>query len=175
MGRIMNNHNTNSENMKMQEDPNEIAKINEFLSLAAPFVISRVKRLFESLGLDVKEQGRGNDLAFVIESGKVEVTFLPYNMMLDIATINRRATPLKFDEDVRQLDFFLAKTAHVVENKLRVVFDTLAADDPDTAIERLCQGTRSDEWLRAWKFDPKGQNVSPGQQRLSAIGEFTAT
>lgn len=153
------------------QDPNEITKINEFLSLAAPFVISRVKMLFESLGLEVQEEGRDNDLAFIIKSGEVKVTFLPYNMMLDIASLDRKAIPLKFDENVWQLDFFLAKTAPIIESKLRVVFETLAADGLDMAIERVCKGARSDERLRVWKFDPKEQGLSRDQRRLSTMGK----
>lgn len=159
------------------QDQNEITKINEFLSVAAPFVISRVKMLLQSAGLEVKEEGSGADLAFLIESGRARVKFFPYNMLLEIVTVNRNEKPLRFDENVEQFGYFLAKTAHIAESKLRVIFQTLGEDDLGVAIENICQGTKSDERIHIWRFDQDTpsparhrRGLSAGRQEASAYG-----
>lgn len=146
------------------QDPNEIEKINDFLSQAAPFVISQVKMLFESLGLEIKEEGSGADLAFLIKSGKTKLKFLPYNMMLDIASIDRKATPLKFDQNVWDLSFFLAKTGHVVETRMRFIFQMLTANNTDEAVERVCRLIKSGEEVHIWELDPENTAPASPQQ-----------
>lgn len=55
---------------------------------------------------------------------------------------------------------------------MKFIFQMLAANNADEAIERACQVIRNGERARIFKFDPKGRNLSRGQQRLLAIANF---
>lgn len=134
----------------MRQDSNEIIKINEFLFKAAPFIISWTKAWFESLGLEVEENRGGADVNFfVIKSGKVRIKFFPYNMMLDIAGVER-VTPLVFDKRVQDLDFFLHKTDCIVQRRISFIFQTLNEDNTDGIIMGDC---RARDYSSPFVFD----------------------
>jgi len=134
----------------------EIEKINNFLSLVSPVVVAIVKTILQTLGCDVREEGSGLDLAFHIKSEGKEVQFFLNNLLLEIATVNRDEDPLQFDENLRDFDYFLRKTAHVVESKLNVLFQLFGQDDIEAAIENIGQLAKQYERIRIWKFDQKG-------------------
>mgnify|MGYP000492180824 CR=1 FL=1 len=100
-------------------------------------VIGQIKMILQSTGLEVKEEGCGADLTFSIKSGEKEVKFFLQNLLLEIATIDRDEKPLRFDENLRDFDFFLAKTARLAQSKLRVLFHIFGEEDVDVAIEKI--------------------------------------
>ena len=69
--------------------------------------------------------------------------------------------PLRFDERLRDFDFFLAKTTYVVQSKLAVLSRLLGQEDVDAAIENISQNAEQYERLRIWRFHRK-----PSSERL---------
>jgi hypothetical protein len=137
------------------QNQKEIAKINHFLSLVLPIVIEIVKTILQSIDCEVKQKGRGLDMVFSIKAGKKEAEFYLQNLFLEIASIDRDEVPLRFDENLREFDYFLAKTARLAASKLNVLFHLLEEDDVDTAIENITKDAKQYERLRIWKFDQK--------------------
>lgn len=133
----------------------EIIKINCFLAIAQPIVVSVLKTMFQSLGLEVKKEGSGLDLAFSIKSGEKEVKFYLHNLLLEIVSIDRDEKPLRFDEGLRDFEYFLAKTARLTESKLNILFRLLGEENVDAAIEKINQCAKQYERIRIWRFDKK--------------------
>lgn len=139
------------------QDESEITEINDFLSLTGPAIIAQVKMILQSAGLKVRETGRGPDLTFTLKSGHKEVEFCPHNLLLDIATIDRNQEPLRFDKELRDFDYFLAKKARFVESRLKVVFQFLTEDNLDVAVDNISRNAKKDERICIWRF---GRNKS---------------
>lgn len=137
------------------QNQNEIAKINHFLRLTSPIVVGQVKILLQSAGLKLKEENHGLNLAFSIKSDEKEVKFFLYNLLLEIATVDRDEEPLRFDGNLRDFDFFLAKTARIIESRLEILFKLLVEDNADTALENICKDAKQYERIRIWKVDQK--------------------
>jgi hypothetical protein len=136
-------------------DQTELTKINVFLALAAPVVIGFVKTLLEAADFEVTQEGSGSDFAFGVKSGEQYIKFFLQNLLLEIATVDRDAEPLKFDERLADFNFFISKTADVVESKLRILPLLLGETDVDTVIENVISHADTYERLRIIKLDPK--------------------
>lgn len=137
------------------QNQNEIAKINKFFGFVSPIVIAQLKMLLQAAGVHVGQEGHGLDTAFCIKSGGKEAKFYLHNLLLEIATIDRDEEPLRFDERLQDFDFFIAKTAHVVQSKLAVLFHLLGQEDVDAAIENISQNAKQYERIRIWRLDQK--------------------
>lgn len=137
------------------QSQNEILKINSFLSVALPIIVGVVRTILKSFDWQVSEEGKGLDLAFSIKSGEKEIKFYLHNLLMEIATIDRDEQPPRFDKNLRDFDFFLAKTARLTESKLNILFHLLKEEDVDTAVENISQDAKQYERIRIWKFDPK--------------------
>lgn len=135
------------------EIDNEQAKINKFLSFAAPIVISTLNNFFKSAGFEVSRQGSGLDTAFSIKAGKKETRFFLHNLLLEIATIDRDQSPLRFDEKLRDFNYFTAKTTGLIQSKLNILLQMLTEDNVDVAVERVMKEARHYERIRVVRFD----------------------
>ena len=133
----------------------EIDKIKQFLCMVSPIVIEIAKRIFQSLGYEVNQKGQDLDLVFSIKSGKNEVEFYLRNLLLEIATVDRDEEPLRFDENLRDFDYFLSKMARAVASKLNVLLHLFGNEDLDAAIENIVRDSKQYERIRIWKFDNK--------------------
>ena len=136
----------------MQEQT-ETAKINHFLADVGPIVVGITKAILQALGCEVKEEGSGLDLVFSLKSGGKTLKFYVQNLLLEIVTVDRDQEPLRFDEGLTDFDYFLAKMAHAINSKLRVVFEVLKEDDLEAAIENICKDAKNYERIRIWRFD----------------------
>ena len=141
------------------QDRNELSKINRFLHMVSPIVITQVKRILQSAGLQVEERGSGSDLVFIIKSGEKEIMFSPYNLLLEIASIDRDEVPLRFDENLQDFGFFLDKMARLTQSKLQILFKLLAEDDVEKAIDNISRDAEQYQRIRIWRFDQ--DNPSP--------------
>jgi len=130
------------------QNQNEIAKINYFLCVVSPIIVGHMKMLCQSTGAKVREQGRGLDLSLLIKSGKKKMKFFLHNLFLEIATVDRDDDPLRFDEKLRDFDFFLAKMTRLAQNKLKILFHLLLEEDVDAAIENISQNANEYERIR---------------------------
>jgi hypothetical protein len=136
----------------MQID-NEIKRINNFLTIVLPLVVDVTKRILQSLDFQVTEKGRGLDTVFTVKAAEKEAEFHLHNLFLEIATIERDEEPLRFDEKLRDFDYFLAKMARTLESKLRVLFHLFGEENVDMAIENIARDSKQYERIRIWKFD----------------------
>ena len=143
----------------MQEQ-DEITKINNFLNSMSPFIALHVKILLKKAGLEFEEQDHGTDMVFNIKSGEKEVKFFIYNLLMEIATVDRDERPLRFDENVRDFDYFKAKMTELIDSKLRILFPLLGEDNVDKALERIYQFANQYQRVRILKFDPKDSSQS---------------
>jgi hypothetical protein len=131
----------------------EIVKINAFLSIASPIVIDVVGTILKTLDFQVKEEGTGLKLAFSIKRDDKEVKFFFHNLLLEITTIDRDQEPLRFDESLRDFDYFLGKTSRTVASKLNVLFRLFGQEDMEAAIENIARDAKRYERIRIWRFD----------------------
>ena len=138
----------------------ETAKINRFLANVGPIVVEVTRAVLQVRGCEVEEEGSGLDLAFSIKSGQTELKFYLQNLLLEIVTVDRDQEPLRFDEGLRDFDYFMAKMARAINSKLCVLFHLLKEDDFETAIENVCKDAKNYERIRIWRFDEKGGSHS---------------
>ena len=137
------------------QNQEEITKINHFLSAILPIVVRSVKTILQSAGLEVEEKGCGLDIVFSIKSGEKQAEFYLHNLLMEIATVDRDEQMLRFDEDLRDFDYFAAKTARIVTSKLNILFHLFKEDDADKAIENITQLANRYERIRIWKVEQK--------------------
>lgn len=135
------------------QDRNEITRINKFLSKVSPIVLGQVKMILQSAGLNVEEKGRGSELVFIIKSGEKEIVFSPYNLLLEIVSIDRDEMPLRFDENLQDFGFFLDKMARLTQSKLQILFKLHAEDDVEKAIDNISRDAEQYQRIRIWRFD----------------------
>ncbi len=135
------------------QDQIEIAKINAFLSLVSPIVVGAVRTILQTLNFEVKEEGDGLEIAFSIKRDEKEAKFYFHNLLLEITTIDRDEQALKFDESLRDFDYFLAKTSRTVASKLNVLFRLFDQEDMEAAIESIARDAKRYERIRIWRFD----------------------
>lgn len=131
----------------------EITRINSFLSMVLPVVVNVTKRILQSLDFQVTEQGCGLDTVFTIKAGEKTAEFYLQNLFLEIATVDQDEQPLRFDENLRDFDYFISKMIRVLTTKLRVLFHLFGEEDIDAAIENIASDARQYERIRIWKFD----------------------
>ena len=141
------------------QDRNELSKINRFIHMVSPIVIAQVKMILQSAGLQVEEKGSGSELIFIIKSGEKEIHFSPYNLLMEIASIDRDEVPLRFDENLQDFGFFLDKMARLTQSKLQILFKLLAEDDVEKAIDNISRDAEQYQRIRIWRFDQ--ENSSP--------------
>jgi len=141
--------------MNMNKDNNKIAV---FLSFAAPIVADYIRAIFKLSGFNFKETGQGLEHCFWVEREEKKVQFLLHNLLLEIAAVDRDKAPLQFDERLKDVNYFLAKTARLTESKLKILFQLLNEPDPDKAIARIKEKAGEYERIRILKFDNDKSN-----------------
>jgi len=137
------------------QNQKEIEKINRFLCMVLPIIVDVVKTILRTLDFQITEKGRGLDLVFSIKRGKKEAEFYLQNLLLEIATVDRDENPLRFDENLLNFDYFLAKMVRVTQSKLNVLFHLFGEADVDAAIENITKDAKQYERIRIWRFDQK--------------------
>lgn len=136
-------------------NPKEINKINHFLSLVLPIVVDVVRTILQSFDWQVTEEGSGLDLAFSIKSGEKEIKFFLHNLLLEIVTVDRDEVPLRFDENLWDFDFFLAKTTRLIRSKLEILEHLASEKDFEQAVENIAENASKYERIRIWRVDQK--------------------
>ncbi len=135
------------------QDRNEIEKINYFLASVFPVVAGAVKTALQTLGCQVEQKGQGIDLVFVIKLNEKEAGFFIRNLLLEIATVDRDAEPLKFDEKLQDCEYFMTKMLGLIRSKLNILLKLMGQDDIDAAIEEIAKDADKYERIRIIKFD----------------------
>jgi len=119
----------------------------------SPIIADIVKAILRSLNFQIMEKGCGLDMVFIIKRDGKHAEFYLRNLFLEIATVDRDQEPLRFDENLRDFDQFLAKTAGIVESKLNILFHLFGEEDMDAAIESIIKDAKRYERIRIWRFD----------------------
>ena len=114
--------------------------------------------MLQSIGMEVEQKGSGAGLVFSIKSGEKEAEFYLHNLFLEIATIDRDAQLLMFDEKLRDFDYFMTKMGQLIASKLNVLLQVLGHDDLEAAIENIAKDSKQYERIRIWKFDQGTSN-----------------
>lgn len=135
------------------QNQKEIERIDHFVYLVSPIVADVVRTFLQSSGCQVEQESRGLELAFSIKKGKKEAKMYLQNLLLEIATIDRDERPLRFDENLRDLDFFLAKSVRLTQSKLKILLHLFAEEDMNAAIENITLDAKQYERIRIWQFD----------------------
>jgi len=151
--------------MRQNQEQNfkQAGRISQFLTFILPIVAEIVKTALQSSNLNVNQEGFGLDMAFSIKAGEKEIKFYLHNLLLEIATVDRDEVPLRFDENLRDFDFFLAKTIHLTESKLKVLFHLLREDDVQVALKNITLDAKQYERIRIWQFDKGTSNSGKGK------------
>ncbi len=139
------------------QNQKEITKINHFLAMVSPVIAAIVKTIIKSIDCEVYQKGNGPDLVLSIKAGEKQMEFYLHNLFMEIATIDRDEIPIRFDENLRDFDYFLAKMARVIQSKLNVLFKLLAEENPDIALEKITHMAKDYERIRIWKIDQNPQ------------------
>lgn len=134
------------------QNQKETTIINYFLSRTGPVIIYSLKTFLQAAGMEVEEKGQGLDTIFYIKAGKKELQLYLGNLLMEIATLDRDAIPLRFDEALTDFDYFLNKLSKVTESKLTILFKLLEHDDVDKAMESISQ-LANYERIRILKLD----------------------
>jgi len=134
----------------MQDD-----RINHFLNSMSPYIALKVKILLRMAGFEFTEKGWGLNTILSIKDGEKEADFCLHNLLLEIVTIDRDEVPLRFDENLQDFDYFKAKTDSLIESKLRILFQLLAQDSMEKAIEDIERHAHQYERIRIWRLDQK--------------------
>jgi len=137
------------------QDHKDIERINHFVYRVSPIVADVIKRFLLLSGYDVRQQGQGLKIAFSIKKGKKEAKMYLQNLLLEIATVDRDQDPLQFDENMRDLDYFLAKLVNLTESKLKILLHFFAEEDIDAAIDNISLDAKQYERIRIWQIDQK--------------------
>lgn len=131
----------------------ETVKINHFLARVSPVIVEVTRAVLQVRGCEVEEEDCGLDLAFSIKSDGKTLKFYVQNLLLEIVTVDRDQEPLRFDEGLRDFDYFMTKMARAINSKLCVLFHLLKENDFEAAIENICKEADDYERIRIWRFD----------------------
>ena len=132
---------------------NDAQKITSFLALVWPIVSQLVNAMLKALGWHVTERGSGLNVVFDIESEGKKAQFYLHNLLLEIATIDRDEQPLRFDENLHDVEFFLKKTSQLVQSKLSILYQLLSEDDVDAALQKITDQARNYQRIRILRWD----------------------
>ncbi|HBG26121.1 MAG: hypothetical protein A2Y10_16325 [Planctomycetes bacterium GWF2_41_51] len=135
------------------QNQQEITKINYFLSRTGSVIIYSLKTFLQAADMAVKEKGHGLDTVFHIKAREKELELYLGNLLLEIATIDRDAAPLRFDEGLLDFDYFLNKLSKVIDSKLQILFKLLEHEDVDKAMESITELAANYERICILKLD----------------------
>ena len=134
---------------------NDAQKITAFLVFAWPVVSQLVNAMLKALGWQITQKGSSLNVIFDIESKGKRAEFHLYNLLLEIATIDRDEQPLRFDHRLDDFEFFLKKTGQLVQSKIAVLYELLSDDDIDSALQKITDQAGNYQRIRIVKWDGK--------------------
>lgn len=132
---------------------NDSAKINLFLQATAPLVIDIVGAILNSTNWQIERKGKGLDTFFSIKAGDNETVFYIHNLLLEIATVDRDQNPLRFDQRLEDIDYFIEKMVRLSESKLNILFQLFGNEDIEKAIAKIEKNSDQYERIRIMRFD----------------------
>ena len=70
-----------------------------------------------------------------------------------ITSVDRDARYLRFDEKLKDFDYFVHKTNQLIDSKLKILFQILFENDFDKAKENIARLGDDYERIRIWELD----------------------
>ncbi|MHC4637324.1 MAG: hypothetical protein ACYTBV_07445 [Planctomycetota bacterium] len=128
-------------------------RIEGFLYLSTPIVTDIIKQILRSTDCELTHKGDGLNTVFCIKHTDKEIKFHMHNLLLEIATVDRDERCLRFDEKLKDFNYFVHKTNQVIDSKLKVLFELLFEDDFDKAKENIARLGDNYERIRIWQID----------------------
>jgi len=119
------------------QDCPETHKIADFLSANEQVITEIVKKLLIMCNCDVLTNGQGLELRFYLSFGETKAVFYFRNLFLEIATIDRDADPLQFDDKLHDYHYFMSKASFIIKSKLEILLRLLKSDDTDKTIDEI--------------------------------------
>jgi len=139
--------------MKFKEEKDR-KQIGEFLNLTYNLTRDLVRRILLDKGFKIKEKGEGLSLIFEIykDSCSLSADFYFHNLFLEIATKDRDAEALEFDDGLTGFGYFLSKATRLVESKIEPLVLIMSEENPGKGIEKIIKLAPRYERLRAiWR------------------------
>ncbi|OHB52630.1 MAG: hypothetical protein A2Y12_03680 [Planctomycetes bacterium GWF2_42_9] len=127
-----------AENPEIEKNQIEYDKINRCLSKIAPIVLLTLESTFAENGIEFKLVGKGLDSKYQLKKGSLECSMFLHNLFLEVATVDRDATPLKYNNRMDDNEMLLARIIEIVDSKLAPLLLLIAGKDADE-IERLAK------------------------------------
>ncbi|HBG27924.1 MAG: hypothetical protein A2Y10_16515 [Planctomycetes bacterium GWF2_41_51] len=128
-------------------------QISQFLIFVTPLVCKILEGTFAIVDIAAEQKGKGLDTIFCLKIHNKEMNFYIGNLLLEIATIDRDETPLRFDGNLTDFDYFLKKLSRAIESKLRILFKLLEHENVDKALEGVAGLSKDYERIRIVKID----------------------
>jgi len=119
------------------EEAREIIKTANFLAATAHFIEAVVKGILEMAGCEIAKHGEALELRYDVKHGDKTTSLFFRNLYLEIATVDRDAERLEFDERLRDYAYFLSKTSSVVKSRLEILLKMLYSEDTDKTIDEI--------------------------------------
>jgi hypothetical protein len=149
---------TERRNMNTSHSKNNLrhrTKIDAFIFLATPIVAYVVDEILRSAGCEIEVKGNRANIVFCIKHGDKDIQFHLHNLLFEIASIDRDERPLRFDENLTDFDYFVAKTNRLINSKLAILFEVLFEKDFEKARENIAKLGDQYERIRIWEIDPE--------------------
>jgi hypothetical protein len=119
------------------DEEQELSKIADFLAATAGCIKSTIRMILERAGCNVIEHGDKFNLYFEVRYGENCAHFFLQNLYLEIATRDRDARPLQFDEKLNDYSYFLSKASFVIRSKLEILLKLLKCNDVNKTIDEI--------------------------------------
>ena len=136
-------------------------RIDAFILLSTPIIADVVSTILYSSGFKVRCSGNGLDMVFCVTHEEREFHFHMHNLLLEIATVDRDESPLRFDHRLKSFEYFVAKANRLIDSKLKVLFELVFEDDLDKAKENIAKLACQYQRIRIWSLD---QDKNPSAQ-----------
>ena len=131
----------------------ETENVWQFVDFIAPLVGALATSLVRSAGWQVSQTGNGAGTVLSIKADNREFQFFLENLLLEIATIDRDAQPLVFDENILEPEHFLKKTFHILESRMNILFCFMAEKDMEVAIDKISRQASDYERISILRVD----------------------
>lgn len=138
-------------NFKTLDDEKRTKRVLSFCYGLVPRI---TKSILLRAGFTVGERGEGLELVYEVKLARSSLgaEFYFHNLFLEIATKDRDAVLLEFDERLTDFGYFLFKTLRMVESKLRPLLLIMTERNIGEGIEKMMELAPQYERLRAiWR------------------------
>jgi len=121
----------------LNQDCTDTNKVAAFLSATEKVIAEIVRQLLVRFDCKVSVKGQGLELQYDVACGDMKATLFFRNLYLEIATLDRDAEPLQFDEKLSDYTYFLSKASFIIRSKLEILLKLLKSDDINRTIDDI--------------------------------------